>query len=172
MMKRFILLTFCFLLASPLAAQEVNKDVSVAEQIQQLKRQVISLNRDLFVLEEDLLFPSSTQVAVFLSVDVGTYFQLDAIKLKIDDEDVTHYLYTEKQVNALHRGGVQRLYVGNVSQGEHQITAFFTGLGPADRPYKQAATMTFNKTADAAMFELTIKDSSIKQQPEFAIIEL
>jgi hypothetical protein len=145
---------------------------SIAKQLQQLKRQVIALNRDLFVLEEDLLFPSSTQVVVYLSMDVGTYFKLDSVALKIDNQTVTQYLYTDRQVDALYRGGVQRLHIGNLAQGEHQISAFFIGLGPEDREYKRAATLSFEKGADAKVLELTVTDSSIKQQPEFAVLEL
>jgi len=176
-MKILVLLFAIALLvsATKVVAQDADKDVSaqpVAKQIQQLKRDVIALNRDLFVLEEDLLFPSSTQVAVYLSMDVGTYFKLDSVELKIDDQDVTHYLYTDKQVDALYRGGTQRLHVGNLTQGEHQLSAFFIGLGPEDREYKRATTMTFNKGPDAATLEIQIVDSNSKQQPEFNVVEL
>jgi len=140
---------------------------SLNAQIEDLKKALINLNRDLFILEEDLLFPSSTQVAVYLSLDVGVYFQLDAVELVIDDETATHYLYTERQVNALKRGGVQRLYMGNINQGAHELTAFFIGIGPEKRPYKRAVTLTFDKDEDAQAVELRITDSTAKHQPEF-----
>ena len=44
------------------------------ERVQQAKSDVIKLNRDLLVLEEELLFPASTQVALFVSMDVGKLF--------------------------------------------------------------------------------------------------
>ena len=144
----------------------------VSDKIENLKKELIALNRDLFILEEDLLFPTSTQVAVFLSMDVGKYFQLDAVELKLDDESVSHYLYTARQVNALHRGGMQRLFVGNVGQGEHQLTAFFTGIGPENRPYKRGVNLKFEKTSDAKALELQIVDSTASQQPEFKAVEL
>ena len=171
-----LLLSFTLLLnIGKVAAQEnSNADTqkSVANQIQQLKRDVIALNRDLFVLEEDLLFPSSTQVVVYLSMDVGTYFKLDAVELKIDDQAVTHYLYTDKQVDALYRGGTQRLHVDNLTQGEHQLTAFLIGLGPESREFKRATTLTFIKGPDAATLEIQVIDSNSKQQPEFKVVEL
>ncbi len=145
---------------------------AVAEQLQQLRKEVVALNRDLFVLEEDLLFPSSTQVVVYLSMDVGTYFNLDAVELKIDDKVVTHHLYTEKQIQALFKGGVQKLHIDNLAQGEHQLSAFFIGKGPQDREYKRATSITFTKTAEAKSLELSIIDSSVKQQPVFEAIEL
>ena len=155
-------------------AQSTNSDSEAAidQQIQDLKKQLISLNRDLFILEEDLLFPSSTQVAVYLSMDVGDYFTLDSVELKIDNKTVTHYLYTERQIEALYRGGVQRLYVGNVGSGEHEISAFFTGIGPENREYKRAVAMTFEKDSEAKALALNVVDSTIKHQPEFKATEL
>jgi hypothetical protein len=152
------------------SAQPANN--SVTEQLQQLRKEVVALNRDLFVLEEDLLFPSSTQVVVYLSMDVGTYFNLDAVELRIDDNVVTHHLYTEKQIQALFKGGVQKLHIDNLAQGEHQLSAFFIGKGPQDRDYKRATSITFIKTAEAQSLELSIIDSSLKQQPIFEAVEL
>lgn len=144
---------------------------SLNEQVQDLKKQVIELNRDLFILEEELLFPANTQVAVFLSMNVGEFFQLDAVKLKLDDKVVTNYLYTDKQVDALHRGGVQRLFMGNLKAGEHELVAVFTGRGPEGRDYKRGSTLVFEKTAQAKNVELKIVDSTAKEQPEFVVKE-
>ena len=169
------LLTALFLSVSlPLHAQqnEATTDNNVAAKLQQLRKEVIALNRDLFVLEEDLLFPSSTQVVVYISMDVGTYFNLDAVELKIDDKVVSHHLYTEKQIQALFKGGVQKLHIDNLAQGEHQLSAFFIGKGPQNRDYKRATSFTFTKTAEAKSLELSIIDSSVKQQPIFKAVEL
>jgi hypothetical protein len=146
-------------------------DSALTDNIQDLKQKVIELNRDLFILEEDLLFPANTQFAVFLSVDVGEFFALDSVELKIDGETVTHYLYTARQVHALHKGGVQRLYVGNLKSGVHELTAFFTGLGPNNRDYKRGTTYQFRKSADIKSLELQISDSTRNYQPEFSVHE-
>ena len=103
---------------------------SLDNRIQELKGDVIRLNRDLLVLEEELLFPANTQVALFVSMDVGKLFELDSVQIKLDDKVVTNYLYTPLEVQALHRGGVQRVYLGNLKPGTHEIVAFFTGGGP------------------------------------------
>src|SRR5690606_32826468 len=89
------------------------------EEVQELKKLAVDLNRDLCLLEEELLFPASTQVSVFVSMDVGAFFGLDSVEVKLDGKDVASYLYTEREVDALHRGGVQRLFTGNVRAGEH-----------------------------------------------------
>jgi len=139
------------------------------DRIQDAKSEVIRLNRDLLVLEEELLFPANTQVAVFVSMDVGKLFSLDSVKVKLDNKDVANYLYTPAEVQALHRGGVQRIYVGNLKTGEHEIVAFFTGKGPHDRDYKRGATVRFDKASDPKYIELQIKDSTGKLQPEFEV---
>ena len=139
------------------------------EQTQDLKKQVVDLNRDLFVLEEELLYPANTQVAVFVSMDVGTFFALDSVELKIDQKEVANYLYTPREVEALMKGGVQRLYVGNLKVGSHELVAFFTGKGPNDRDYKRGASIRFDKGIGAKYLELKINDRQRRLQPEFEI---
>jgi hypothetical protein len=149
----------------PVASEPVSLDA----RIQDVKSDVIKLNRDLLVLEEELLFPANTQVALFVSMDVGKMFQLDSVQVKLDDKLVANYLYTPLEVQALHRGGVQRLYLGNLRSGEPELVAFFTGQGPHERDYKRGATVKFEKTSEAKYVELRIRDSSAKLQPEFDV---
>ena len=149
------------------APETAGNPAALGSQMEGIKRDLVELKRDLVVLEEDLLYPASTQVAVVLSMDVGEFFALDSVTLKLNGKDVTHYLYTEKQADALFRGGVQRLFVGNVKQGENQLTAFFTGKGPEGRDYRRATTVTFEKSFEPSYVELKISDSTAKYQPEF-----
>jgi hypothetical protein len=139
------------------------------EQVQDLKKQVVDLNRDLFVLEEELLFPANTQVAVFVSMDVGDFFALDSVTLKVDNREVSNYLYTPREVTALVKGGVQRLYVGNLKAGEHELVAFFSGKGPNERDYRRGASIRFEKGIGAKYLELKITDRARRAQPEFEI---
>ena len=144
---------------------------SLDDKVQSLKKEVMNLNRDLLVLEEELLFPTSTQVAVFLSIDVGNYFRLDSVQLKIDDKIVANHLYTQQEVDALGRGGVQRLYLGNVKKGARELVAVFRGPGPNGREYKRATTHTFEKGSGPKYIELKITDVTRKLQPEFVVKE-
>ncbi len=144
-------------------------DGTLDGRIQDVKSDVIKLNRDLLVLEEELLFPANTQVALFVSMDVGKLFSLESVQIKLDDKVVSNYLYTPLEVAALHRGGVQRIHVGNLRAGTHELVAFFTGQGPHVRDYKRGATIKFDKTTDPKYIELQIKDSTGKLQPEFDV---
>jgi hypothetical protein len=139
------------------------------QEVQGLKKDVVDLNRELFVLEEELLFPANTQVAVFISMDVGDFFALDTVTLKIDQKEVINYLYTPREVEALLKGGVHRLYLGNLKVGKHELVAFFSGKGPNDRDYKRGATLKFEKGIGAKYLELKINDRQRRQQPEFEI---
>ncbi len=150
-------------------APAAKEAASLEDRVQDLKGDVIRLNRDLLVLEEELLFPANTQVAVFVSMDVGRLFELESMQLKLGDKVVASYLYTPAEVQALHRGGVQRLFVGNLKAGKHELVAFFTGRGPHERDYKRGANLVIEKGTEPKYVELRIKDSAGKLQPEFDV---
>ena len=152
------------------AATPASPDFKTLDQeVQGLKKDGIDLNKDLFVLEEELLFPANTQVAVFLSMDVGSFFALDSVTLRIDNREVSNYLYTPREVAALVKGGVQRLYVGNLRAGTHELVALFAGKGPNERDYRRGASVKFEKGVGAKYLELKISDRVRSQQPEFEI---
>ena len=161
-----VLLSLCLVYSGGLLSEPARNGALDAE-VQDLKSQVLDLNRELFLLEEELLFPANTQIAVFVSMDVGEFFSLDSVQLKLDGKEVSNYLYTEREVQALHRGGVHRLFLGNVRTGEHELVAIFTGVGPHGRDYRRGASLRVDKQIGAKFVELTISDRESKQQPEF-----
>ena len=154
---------------SPPADASASDFKTLDQEVQGMKRDVIDLNKDLFVLEEELLFPANTQVAVYVSMDVGAFFALDSVTLKIDNKEVKNYLYTAREADALLKGGVQQLYLGNLKVGKHELVAFFTGKGPVERDYRRGATVNFDKGVGAKYLELKITDKVVKHQPEFLI---
>jgi hypothetical protein len=156
------------LMINAYAQEESAQEPSVAPQVEALKESVLTLNRDLLILEEELLYPASSQIAVYVSMDLGTYFNLDAVKLEIDNKLISSELYSDKQTKALFQGGVQRLYVGNLKAGEHEISAFFTGKGPF-KDYKRGAKLLVTKDQEPLVLELRIVDSTAQMQPVFEI---
>ncbi len=153
------------------AGQEQAEFRTLDEDIQDLKTLVMGLNRDLFLLEEELLFPANTQVAIYVSMDVGEFFDLDSVQIKLNDRDVANYLYTSREVDALIRGGVHQLYLGNMKAGEHELIAIFTGQGPHERDYRRGATVVFDKGIGPKYIELSISDREQALQPEFVVTE-
>jgi len=153
--------------------EKANKAMSEVQRlsgnIQALKNRVITLNKDLRVMEEALLFPTNTQFSVFVAVEGGQFFTLESVKLKIDDKMVSTHLYSAKQREALNRGGVQKLFMTNLSEGKHEVTAFFTGIGPNGRAYKRAAELTLEKGKASQYLELAITDDRARQEPVFSI---
>jgi len=160
--KQVLVICLALCVFSTMAEESVSKPTtgSLAQELEDIKSQVLSLNRDLFILEEDLLFPASTQVAVFVSVDVGRFLTLDSVELKINEKNVAGFLYTQRQRKALEQGGIQRLYVGNLKVGEHQLTAIFSGVDGEGRSVKRAVTHDFEKDDETVMIELKVQDNT------------
>lgn len=151
------------------AQQALDTVRSLSAEIQQLKTEIVGLNKDLRLMEEELLFPSSSQVSVFVSLDIGQFFKLESVRLKLDGKQVVSHIYSDKQRSALARGGVQRLYLTNLNLGEHTLAAFFTGIGPNGRPYKRASELGFTKQKGSQFIELSVVDDHKKQEPTFVI---
>jgi len=137
--------------------------------IRTLKHDMLDINRELFMLEEDILYPQSTQVTVFVSLDIGEFFDLDSVQLRIDGKTVANNLYTEREIAALRKGAVQRIYQGNLKTGDHELVAYFIGKGPHDRVYKRGANLTLAKLENHKYVELKIVDNTGAQQPDFEI---
>jgi hypothetical protein len=142
---------------------------AISDNIQQLKQDVIELNKDLRVMEEQLLFPSSTKYEVFVSIGAGQFFDLESIKFKLDNKFVATHLYSEKQRGAMTRGGIHRLYVTNLSEGKHSATVFFTGIGSNGRAYKRAISLDFTKGPGSEYLEIAVSDDSVTQEPLFEL---
>ncbi len=170
-MKRLLGVIAAAAIAAVPAVADDDTARALDREVADLKKEVLALNRELFLLEEELLFPANSQVALFVSMDVGDFFALDAVQVKIDGKEVANYLYSEREVEALIRGGVHRIHIDNLKTGEHEIVAFFTGKGKEGRDYKRGAELSFEKGLGAKYMELRISDRQSKLQPEFFISE-
>ena len=126
------------------------------EQVQEVKSDVLAISAELSRLEEKLLYPSGTQVAVFIALAKGDQMRLDAVRLQIDGQLVAHYIYSSKELEALRKGGVQRIYVGNVATGDHQINVLVDGKLKSGADFSRAEHFTFNKQVKPKLVELTL----------------
>ena len=100
-------------------------------------------------------------------MDIGKLFDLDSVEINIDGKNISNHLYTLREIKALKRGGVQRIYIGNIASGKHELVAFFTGKGPKKRDYRRGTTIEIEKTSAPLFVELKIIDNLSKHQPEF-----
>lgn len=160
-MVRFFVV-FCLLLCGVAVAGELDQDMA------QFRKDVLDINKSLLLMEEELLFPADTQVAIFVSLDVGKFFVPDSVTLKLDGETVQSHLYTEKEVGALMNGAIQKIYTANVKNGSHELTAFVTGAGPNGRDYRRAVTLDFEKGHGRQFVQLKMEDDVAAQQPVFS----
>jgi hypothetical protein len=132
------------------------------EEVQQIKSDVLGIAQELSRLEEKLLYPSGTQVAVFVELAKGDTLRLDAVRLQIDGQLVAHYLYSAKELEALRKGGVQRVYVGNVATGEHQLDVLVDGKLDSGADFNRTEHFSFRKEVKPELVGLTIAGTGDK----------
>jgi hypothetical protein len=139
-------------------AQQLSREEmrSLDDQVQEIKSDVLSIAAELNGLEERLLYPSNTQLAVFVSIPSGETFRLDAVQIQIDGQLAAHYIYSFKELEALQNGGVQRIYTGNVPTGRHDLMVSVTGKSTGGRDFSGSETFTFNKGVDPKLLGLTL----------------
>ena len=146
------------------AASGLAEDVSKAqmqgldEQVQEIKSDVLSIAAELSRLEERLLYPSNTQVAVFVSLAEGGTVRLDSIQIQIDGHFVAHHIYSFKELEALQKGGVQRVYTGNIPTGEHQLEVSVAGKLPGGGEFSESETFTFSKAVEPKLVGVTLAE--------------
>jgi len=131
------------------------------EQVQEIKSDVLSIAAQLSLLEEKLLYPSNTQVAVFVSLAGEEALRLDSIEIRIDDKAVAHHLYTYKELEALLKGGVQRIYTGNIRSGEHDLTVFVLGKTADGADFNKTEHFTVNKDVGPKIVEIAMGAAEI-----------
>jgi len=158
-----IVLSTLFMLTLSAHAEEVSREQikGLDEQVQEIKGDVLSIAADLNQLEEKLLYPSQTQIAMFISLADGEDFRLDAVTIELAGEPVAHHLYTFKELEALRRGGVQRIYTGNIRTGGHDLQVTFTGKSAAGGDLTRTEQFTVNKGVGPAFVELVLAQQSI-----------
>jgi len=126
------------------------------EQIQEIKSDSLRMSAELSQLEEKLLYPSGTQVAIFVELAKGDTMRLDAVRLQIDGQLVAHYIYSAKELQALRKGGVQRIYVGNVVTGDHKLDVLVDGKLEGGADFNRTGQFTFRKEVKPKMVGLTL----------------
>lgn len=156
-----LLIAVCALLHVTVFAASLDEDMA------SYRKDVLEINKRLLLMEEELLFPADTQLAVFVSLDVGKFFTPDSITLKLDGETIDSYLYTEREIRALRNGAIQKLHTTNIKNGPHTLTALITGIGPEQREYRRGVTLEFEKGSGRQFVHLMMEDDQAAQQPVF-----
>lgn len=139
-------------------AQDVSREQmkGLDEQVQEIKSEVLDIAAELALLEERLLYPSNTQVALFVALAEGQPFRLDAVQLRINGELVAHHIYSAKELEALEKGGVQRIFTGNVPTGAHELEVTVAGKSAAGRDFSEAGSFGFTKGIEPKLVGITL----------------
>lgn len=130
------------------------------EQVQDIKKDVLAISAELNLLEEKLLYPSNTQISVFISVAKDSRYSLDAIQIKIDNKKVAYHIYSFKEVDALRRGGVQRIYTGNIRGGDHKLDVSLIGKADAGSKNSKKSSFSINKGIGPKLVEISLGANS------------
>jgi hypothetical protein len=164
--KLLLAVTLCAMSLNAVLAQQVSKEQikGLDEQVQDIKKDVLAISSELMQLEEKLLYPSNTQVSLFVSLAPGAKLRLDAVKIKLDDKDAAHHIYTFKELEALQSGGVQRIHTGNVRSGEHSMEVTVIGKTGGNAEYRQVASYKFKKTVEPKLVEIVLDGSTSASQ--------
>lgn len=157
-MKVAILGMFLPVMTGICIAEEVSREQikGIDEQVQDIKKDVLGISSELVQLEEKLLYPSSTQVSLFVAIAKDDKFSLDAVDISMDGQETTHHIYTFKELEALQQGGVQRIYTGNVRTGEHTLEVTLIGKTAGNDDYRQSASYRFSKDEGPRLVEITV----------------
>lgn len=156
--KVIVLGISALLLTLPAYGQEASKEQfkGLDEQVQEIKTDVLSIAAELNRLEEKLLYPSDTQVAIFVSMAQGEKFRFDAVDIELDGKPVAHHLYTFKELEALQKGGVQRIYVGNARTGEHALQVTVIGKSEGGSDFRKGESFKFSKNIGPKLVGLVL----------------
>ena len=129
---------------------------SLDEQVQEIKSDVLGIASELSNLEERLLYPSGTQVALFVTVTQGDTFRLDAVKIEINGVLAAHHIYSFKELEALQKGGVQRIYTGNVPTGNHELSISVIGKSSSGKDFTDTGQFAFAKGVEPKTLGITL----------------
>jgi hypothetical protein len=162
-LKGIILGILLLVLSGTAYAQEISKEQikGLDEQVQEIKSDVLSIATELNQLEEKLLYPSNTQVAVFVSLVSGETFRLDSVEIHLDGNPVAHHIYTFKELEALQKGGVQRIYTGNIRSGDHDLEVSVIGKSSGGGDLQKTNRFKVNKDVGPKIVEISLASQSI-----------
>lgn len=162
-LRRVILGLSVLVLSFSAYAQEISREQikGLDEQVQEIKSDVLSIAAELNQLEEKLLYPSNTQVSVFVSLVSGETFRLDSVEIRLDGKPAAHHIYTFKELEALQKGGVQRIYTGNIRAGDHDLQVLVIGKAEGDADFRKTERFKVNKDVGPKIVEISLAAQSI-----------
>lgn len=157
LLRAAVLVLVCCCIGSAVARAGSKEQMQgLDEQVQEIKSDVLGIAAELGRLEEKLLYPSNTEVALFVSLDAGASFRLDSVEIQIDGKPVARHIYSFKELEALQKGGVQRIYTGNIPTGAHQLAVSVAGKLPGGEDFSGSQNFGFSKEVEPKIVEIKL----------------
>jgi hypothetical protein len=151
-------------------SEPVNENLNgIVNEVEKIKQEIIKINQDLYRFQESLLYPANTQLAIFLSYAENSAFVLDSIEINLDGQLVASALYRDTEIGALKKGGIQRVYLGSLSDGKHKLSIQFNGQGQNDRYFRRKKILSFLKEEQARYIQLIVSDNNSTGEPVFKV---
>lgn len=158
LIRTAVVVALIAVMAASVSAQDISGDElrSLDGQVQEIKSDVLNIASELSNLEERLLYPSDTQIAVFVAVAEEEEFRLDAVKIEIDGDMATHHIYSFQELEALQKGGVQRIYTGNIVTGDHELRVTMLGKYKNGKDFSASDSFPFAKGVKPKSLGITL----------------
>jgi hypothetical protein len=162
-LKTVVLGIFLCTWSFAVCGQEVTREQikGLDEQVQEIKGDVLSIAAELNLLEEKLLYPSHTQISMFMALAEGEQSRLDAVEVLLDGTPVAHHLYTYRELEALRMGGVQRIYTGNIKTGGHDVQVKIMGESEGGSAFERSENFRVQKGVGPSIVEITLAHQAI-----------
>jgi len=141
----------------------------IDQEVQAIKQEILDINRNLSLLEEELLYPPEHRLTVFLSLSSGTTMDLKTLRIYLDEDTLVHHEYSNAEMEALRKRGVHKAYIGSIRKGEHVLQAQLRGTDRKDRVFDIANSATFTKRQSTKYVELRVSESSLQRVPRLTI---
>ncbi|MEC7378202.1 MAG: AraC family transcriptional regulator [Pseudomonadota bacterium] len=141
------------------------------EQIAALTGQVAEHAAEVLALEQKLLHPPNTRLAVFLTLKSRDALNLDSVELFVNDQPVAAHFYTDRERASLERGGVQQLFIGNVANGEHELKTVITARSADEDFVRRETSHRFRKRPGVLRLQMSLEARAPDYEPRVAFRE-
>lgn len=144
---------------------------SLDQQIEQLRAQVSAHSMQVFALEQELLHPADTRMAVFLTLGSRASLDLDSVELFVNDQPVASHLYSDRERGSLKDGGVQQLFTGNLPSGAHELKTVVTARSANDHFVRREAVHRFQKRPGTLRLQMNLEAPAPDYDPRVSFVE-
>ncbi|MDX1559863.1 MAG: AraC family transcriptional regulator [Marinobacter sp.] len=141
------------------------------EELERLSAEVAGHSERVFALEQKVLHPANTRLAVFLTLQSRDALDLDSVELFMNGKPVASHLYSDRERASLERGGVQQLFIGNLENGEHELKTVITARSVDDDFVRREATHRFRKRPGVLRLQMGLEARAPDYEPRVSFTE-